>query len=226
MCGRYTLYQTGQLPDRFKVSDKAAKNLKPRYNIAPSQLVPIILDQDGKRELVEMKWGFMSPWMKDSKDMFKYKMFNTRSEGVFEKPTWKKAIRFQRCLVPSNGFYEWTGEKGDKTPFLIKPKDQELFAFAGIYGLWKDAEGIEWGTYSILTTEPNREMSEIHNREPVMLKPEDEALWLDPDLDEPDAIAELLRPYQNGMLSIVEVSRDVNSARSDEASYIEPVNSQ
>lgn len=226
MCGRYTLNKTGELKGRFKLSDKKLKELKDRYNIAPSQDVPVILEKDSDRVLENMKWGFMTPWMKDPKDMWKYKMFNARSEGIFEKPTWSKAIRFQRCLVPSTGFYEWTGSKGDKQPHLIKPKDQDLFAFGGVYGYWKDAEGIEWGTCSIVTTSANREMSKIHDREPVMLKPEDEALWLDPDMDEPDAIAELFKPYENGMLEIFEVSRDVNAARSDEARFIEPLHAK
>ncbi len=226
MCGRYTLYQTGKIPHLFKVPEKEVAGFKERYNIAPSQLVPIILQKDGGNHVEQMKWGFMTPWMKDSKDMFKYKMFNTRAEGVFEKRSWSKAIKFQRCLVPSNGFYEWKGAKGDKQPFFIQPKDQELFAFAGVYGHWKDAEGHDWGTYSIITTEPNKEMSKVHDRMPVILQPDDTSLWLEPSLDEPDAISQLMKPYKDGMLNIVEVSRDVNSSRSDEASYIQPLNSQ
>lgn len=223
MCGRYTLYQQGKLPHLFKVPKKEAEKFKERYNIAPSQNVPVVVRREDGNHLEEMKWGFMTPWMKDPKDMFKYSMFNARAEGIFEKPTWKKAIRFQRCLVPSNGFYEWKKEDDGKHPFLIRPKDQELFAFGGIYGHWKDAEGKDWGTYSIVTTTPNKEMSSIHNREPLMLKPEDHDLWLDPDMDEPDAIAELIKPYKDGMLQMFEVSRDVNSSRSDEARFIEPI---
>jgi putative SOS response-associated peptidase YedK len=226
MCGRYTLYQQGKLPGLFKVPKSEASRFKERYNIAPSQSVPVVIRRDDGNHLEEMRWGFMTPWMKDPKDMFKYSMFNARAEGIFDKPTWKKAIRFQRCLVPSNGFYEWKKEDDGKHPFLIRPKDQELFAFGGVYGNWKDAEGVEWGTYSIVTTTPNKEMSSIHSREPLMLKPEDQDLWLDPSMDEPDAIAELLRPYKDGMLQMYEVSRDVNSAKSDIASYIEPLNSQ
>lgn len=225
MCGRYTLYKTGEIPHMFNVPESEVEKFKARYNIAPSQNVPVVISREDGNHLEEMKWGFMTPWMKDPKDMFKYKMFNTRSEGVFEKPTWKKAIKFQRCLVPSNGFYEWKKEKDGKQPFFIKPKDQELFAFAGLFGHWKDAEGIEWGTYSILTTEANKDMNGIHDRMPVILKPDELATWLDPSMDEPDAIAELLCPYDNG-IEMFEVSRDVNSSRSDEACYIQPLNSK
>lgn len=226
MCGRYTLYQTAEIPGRFGISPKRVKELKERYNIAPGSLEPVIVQKTNDRSLETMKWGFMAPWMKDFKDMYKYKMFNTRAEGVFEKRTWKKAILNNRCLIPSNGFYEWIKTSNGKQPFFIKPKDQDLFAFAGVYGHWKDAEGNEWGTYSILTTKPNREMSTIHDREPVMLRPEDEDLWLEPSNDNPEAIASLLKPYEDGMLNIVEVSRDVNATKSDEARFIQPIHAK
>lgn len=223
MCGRYTLYQTGKLPGLFKVDKKKVKELKERYNISIGSTEPVITESSEGRDLQKMKWGFMAPWMKDFKDMYKYKMFNARADGIFEKRTWKSAILHNRCLVPSNGFYEWKATDDGKQPFFIRPKDQELFAFAGVYSYWKDAEGLEWGTYSIVTTEPNREMSKIHNRQPVMLKPKEHDLWLEPSNDDQKLLKSMMRPYEDGMLEIYEVSRDVNSPKHDEKRFIEPV---
>ncbi|MDB5166044.1 MAG: hypothetical protein JWM37_116 [Candidatus Saccharibacteria bacterium] len=230
MCGRYTLFETDELADRFDVDeaemDALRDDLKKRYNIGPSQIVPTVVQRTDKPHLELMRWGFMPVWAHDPKAVFKYKTFNTRSEDVFDKPTWKKAIRQQRCLVPSNGFYEWLALPDGKQPFFIKPKDQELFAFAGIYNTWKDSEGLEWGTYSILTTTPNQDMERIHNRMPVILKPDDESRWLEPSNETPETIADLLRPYEDGMLDIYEVSRDVNTTRVDNDTLVLPINTQ
>ncbi len=231
MCGRYTLYQTGELSDRFKVDQKETEalyeDLKQRYNISPTQILPTVVEKDDKRHLELMRWGFMPVWAKKPGDVFKYKTFNARSEEIFDKATWKNAIRHSRCLVPSNGFYEWRDTPTGKQPFFIRPKDQELFAFAGLYRTWKDpADGMEWGTYSIITTSPNQEMESIHKRMPVILKPKDETRWLEPANDSPESIADLMQPYDDGMLEIVEVSRAVNTSRTDNDTLIHPLNSQ
>jgi putative SOS response-associated peptidase YedK len=230
MCGRYTLYQTGELAERFDlVEDEIQEieaDLKDRYNIAPTQILPTITERDSKKHIELMRWGYLPPWAKDERTVFKYKTFNARSEGIFEKPMWKRAIRERRCLVPSSGFYEWKDTPYGKQPYFIHPKDQGLFAFAGIYGSWKDAEGIEWHTYSILTTDPNHEMVEIHNRMPVILHPDDEDIWLDANTTDRNTISELLQPYEDGMLDMYEVSRDVNTSRVDSKTLIGPVHAK
>lgn len=230
MCGRYALFQTKQLGTRFHVpSDEMRaieEELKARYNIGPSQTEPAIYEQGGREHIELMHWGFMPHWAHDFKSVFRYKTFNARSEEIFKKPTYRSAIKHTRCLVPSNGFYEWKATKGGKQPYFIRPKDQELFAFAGIYSQWEDESGQEWDTYSILTTEPNNQMEGIHDRMPVILHPDDEEAWLDESLDTPEVLQPLMQPYEDDGLEITEVSREVNSTRVDKETLVLPINSQ
>lgn len=227
MCGRYALWELELLAERFDLDLKEVASFKKqvhhRYNIAPTQTLPVITAAKAKHHLELMRWGYIPDWMKDPKDTFKYSSFNARSEGIFEKPMWKKAIREARCLIPSNGFYEWRATKTGKKPYFIKPKDQELFGFAGIYGLWKDAEGITWPTFSILTTSANNQMKTIHSRMPVILHPKDESRWLNSSNDSPETIADILKPYDSNGLDIVTVSKNVNSSRVDDKTLIVPM---
>ncbi|MET0980081.1 MAG: SOS response-associated peptidase [Candidatus Saccharimonadales bacterium] len=222
MCGRYALFQIEQLRERFRIANNLPGGLKARYNIGPSQLEPVVVQRNGASHIEVMKWGFIPRWAKDAKSIFRYKTFNARSEGIFEKPLWKTAIRRTRCLVPANGFYEWKDAADGKQPFYINPSDISLFSFAGLYGRWQDQTGFEWGTYSIITTQPNRDMSPIHDRMPVILQPGDEALWLDPTVDD-DLLTHLMEPYPDDRLNITEVSRDVNAIKSDDAHLITPI---
>lgn len=231
MRGRYTLYRSNQLKTRYHLTDTSADellaDLNDRYNIAPSQeAVVIINNTNGSPAIALMRWGYMPPWFRTPKDIFKYKTFNARAEGIFEKPTWKAAIRYHRALVPCTGFYEWKQQADGKQPFLITPQNEALFSFAGLYGIWHDAQGHEWHTYSIVTTAANKDMQAVHDRMPVILHREDEASWLDTALDDPDTLKTFLAPYPNGQLNMYEVSKEVNSSRSDLASFITPLNSQ
>jgi len=231
MCGRYTLYHSKELKDRYSLggteNTKLLSEIKDRYNIAPSQTsVVIVQSEDGSPQIKLMKWGFMPPWGKDPKDIFKYSTFNARAEGIFEKTMWKGAIKHHRCLIPSTGFYEWQKRDDGKQPFLIKPEHEEIFSFAGIYSNWKDSDGNEWGTYSIITTTPNSQMESIHNRMPVILPRDVEMTWIDVSLDDPDAIMEFLKPFSEDKLEIFEVSRDVNAAKVDGSALVIPINSK
>jgi putative SOS response-associated peptidase YedK len=226
MCGRYALFQTEKLRDRFNLANGLPAGVKPRYNIGPTQLEPIIVDRNGEPTVELMKWGFVPRWAKDTNSVFRYKTFNARSEGIFEKATWKKAIRHSRCLVPANGFYEWQTTDDGKQPYFIRPADNELFSFAGVYSSWQDADGVDWGTYSIVTTEPNEEMKSIHNRMPVILNRADEPVWLDPANDDMNVLYDLMRPYPNGKLMMDMVSKDVNTVRVDDARLVAPLNTR
>lgn len=193
------------------------KGLKKRYNIAPGQMSPVIVEHGRKQQIQMMKWGFIPQLAKNANSIFRYKTFNARSEDVFGKSTWREAIRTRRCLVPSNGFYEWAVTADGKRPYFIQPKDQSLFSFAGVYSSWTDPDGVEWGTYSIVTTTPNKEIRTIHKRMPVILHPNDEALWLDPSITDAGILYDYMRPYPNDMLSLTEVGPEVNSAKVDNA---------
>ena len=225
MCGRYTLHKkVDELAERYNLAN-VPSDLKSNYNVAPGQLMPVITeDESGKRSLEIMKWGLVPSWAKDPK--IGYKLINARDETIFDKPMWRNVILKKRCLIPADGFYEWKAPaipKEHKQPFYIHPKQIELFSFAGVWETWKDVEGLEMRTYSIITSEPNKEMAQIHNRMPVILHPEDESSWLEPTHVTRDDIEPLLRPYEDNGLDIYKVSSDVNSTRNNEKELIYPL---
>jgi putative SOS response-associated peptidase YedK len=215
MCGRYTLYGKHDLGKRFKAKNSVLVK-RDNYNVAPGQYMPVVIKSEVGVTLEPMKWGLVPMWAKDVN--IGYKMINARAESVFEKPAWRGPIKYHRCLVPATGFYEWKlqGDSKSKQPYFIKPKDQELFAFAGVFDSNIDARGNELWSFSIVTTEPNKEMASLHNRMPVILQPEDESTWLEPSLQDRGAIEALLRPYHDGGLEIYRVSEDVNSTRNND----------
>jgi len=217
MSGRYTLFQLDQLRERFQLEEALPSGLKKRYNIAPGQMAPVIIEHNRQPKLVMMKWGFVPKLAKDVNSIFRYKTYNARSENIFEKATWKESVRTRRCLVPTNGFYEWAVTSAGKQPFFIRPKDQGLFCFAGIYSSWQDPDGVEWGTYSIVTTTSNKEMQTIHERMPVILHPNDEAVWLDPSISDAGILYDFMRSYPNDMLLLNQVSQEISSVKVDNA---------
>ncbi|TAH32960.1 SOS response-associated peptidase [Candidatus Saccharibacteria bacterium] len=222
MCGRYLLDEADQIALRFHVEDWDEAELKPNYNVAPTQVMPVVTqDDDGKRHLEMMKWGIPRIL---GKDLVK-ELINTRADKAFGG-FWRKTVCNRRCLIPANGFYEWKGQAGNKTPFFIHPKFEKLYAFAGIWDTWKSDDGHEIKVYSIMTTEPNKEMKSIHNRAPVMLHREDEASWLEPSNDKQEVLEKLLFPLEDNSLEIYEVSRDVNVVRNNIAKLFLPINSQ
>ncbi len=223
MPSRYTLYETEKLGARFNVSGGLVGNLKKRYNISPTQSVPVVVSRDGQPKLEMMKWGFIPKGAKDANSVFRYKTYNTRSEGVFEKPTTRDVIRTSRCLVPSNGYYEWVIDSGVKQPLFIRPSDQDIFSFAGIYTSWQDSAGVEWGTFSIITTIPGRDVETINDRMPVILRASDESRWLNPAIDNMNALYDVMRSYPDGMLLIDKVGPDVNSVKIDNPRLISPI---
>lgn len=227
MCGRYTIYNAEAIQKRFDLSDHAQFVSKDNYNVAPRQRLPIILSREGKRTVETMQWGYIPFWAKDiSKER---RPINTRAENAFESRLWKHSAQHQRCIVPSRGFYEWkkvmdaSGKIDHKIPYFIHPTDQELFGFAGIYSIWNDVEGHPLYTFSIITTAANKEMEPIHDRMPVILRPEQEALWLDESLDDPAVLAELLQPYPDGHITMHRVTTDVNTPRNNSDQLILPV---
>lgn len=227
MCGRYTLTQTEKIAERFNLA--VHPELHANYNVAPGQTMPVITEDEDGRKLELMKWGLIPRWAKDPR--LGYKLINARSETMFDKPMWRSVIKSKRCLIPADGFYEWDkilgGKKEQKQPYYIHPKGIELFAFAGVWETWKDLEGLEWKTYSIITTEPNKEVAMIHDRMPVILHQEDESSWVSPPNNKDrGAIEALLRPYEDDSLEMYEVSRDVNVTKNNDNHLVYPLNSQ
>lgn len=194
MCGRYELVNGQQVFMRFRVTNKVPP-IPDNVDVRPTQEV-LMLRTD--HVLSSAKWGLVPSWAKDPR--IGSKMINARAEGIETKPSFKKPLRFQRCIIPASAFFEWKGNPGAKVKYRIGRKDGDLFGFAGLYDTWRDPQGDELTTCTIITTEPNVLVSSIHNRMPVMLLPEDEERWIDPDMTEPDEITSLLRPYPADLL--------------------------
>ncbi len=217
MCGRYGLIDTDGLKDRFYTRNDL--NLKPRYNIAPGQELPVVVNT-GENTLELMKWGLIPFWGKDPK--IGYKMINARAESVAGKTSFRKALQLHRCLVPASGFFEWKQVAGGKRAYYFHLKSSDLFAFAGLYDTWHDPAGKEVKTYTIITTEPNKTVAQVHNRMPVMLGKEQEATWLDPDITEPQRLLPLLIAYPDREMEAYPVGSLVNSPANDSPDLIKP----
>jgi putative SOS response-associated peptidase YedK len=227
-CGRYVLKATPkQLRDHYNLANPP-KGLKPNYNVAPGQFLPVVTaGAEAGWQLEPMKWGLVPFWAKDPN--IGYKLINARDDTIFDKPMWRSVILRKRALVPASGFYEWKKPdtpKGRKQPFYIHPKQTGLFSFAGVWDSWKDVEGLDWKTFSIVTTDANRDMSAVHNRMPVMLHKDEEAAWLDPSKASRADVEPFLHPYEDEGLEMFEVSPEVNTVRNNDAKLILPINSQ
>jgi putative SOS response-associated peptidase YedK len=198
MCGRYELIDGKRVYSQFRVSQPMLPILDNR-DVRPTQQV-VALQAD--RILTAMRWGLVPAWAKDPR--IGSRMINARSEGIASKPSFKRPLRFQRCIIPASAFFEWQGSPGAKVKYRIARKDGGLFGFAGLYDTWRDPSdpaGDELTTCTIITTQPNDLVAPIHNRMPVILLPEDEDHWLDPDISEPEAIVRLLRPYPEDLMT-------------------------
>lgn len=208
MCGRYEL-KDGEFVRQHHIKENTGYSFKPNYNVAPTQTMPVITKGEDGLNIQEMKWGIKR---QIGPEVTK-EIINTRANKALGR-FWGKTVRQFRCLVPANGFYEWNVKDGTKTPFLIFPKDHENFTFAGIYNP-------DQNTYSIMTTDPNKEMEKIHNRMPVILSPDLEESWL--GVEDEDELEQLLMPLKDGSLDMYEVSRAVNSPKNNNASLLERV---
>jgi putative SOS response-associated peptidase YedK len=208
MCGRYSLTNTDQLPLRFDVAEPVPIAADP--NVAPSQELPVIVEADGTRQVLLMRWGLIPHWSKGSGGDH-YTMINARAETVATKPAYRMPFLRQRCLVPANGFFEWRKDGRRPTPHYIHLKRAPLFAFAGLYDTWLDASGTPHRTFAIVTTRPNGLVAPIHDRMPVILHRVDEGRWLDPDLHDPAVLTPLLKPYPAAEMDAYPVSTRVNN---------------
>jgi putative SOS response-associated peptidase YedK len=221
MCGRFTFQPTEAFYRRFQISNHL-DSLVPRYNIAPGQMVPVIIAQSPRRIML-MRWGLIPHWAKDPKTA--YKMIDARVETLTQRPAFRGLLSHNRCLVPASGFYEWQGEGRDKTPYYIYPEDQQYLAFAGLYDVWINSQGEELSTFTIITTEANDFMARLHTRMPVIMARELEDTWLDPELTKAQDVLDVLSRTTDLDLDAYRVSRMVNKPSVDSHALIQRVES-
>jgi putative SOS response-associated peptidase YedK len=216
MCGRYRLSRRKQIIEQYFDSTPWEEDWYPRYNIAPTQLIPVVRlnPKEPSRGLSLMRWGLVPHWAKDPS--IATSTINAKSETAATKPAFRDPLKFRRCLIPADGFYEWRRTAKLKQPFCFEVDDGELFAFAGIWDGWKNAEGQWIKTCSILTTNPNALTSTVHDRMPVILDPGNYDLWLDPGMQDVNAISQLLKPYDARLMRCYPVSTRVNSGANDD----------
>ncbi|MCI0793903.1 MAG: SOS response-associated peptidase [Chloroflexi bacterium] len=220
MCGRFTL--TSNMDDLQGRFGFEARDLvfRPSYNIAPTQLV-LAVTNDGQRRAELMRWGLVPFWAKDIK--IGYRMINAVGETAATKPAFRAAFKKRRCLILADGFFEWRKDGKEKIPTYIFLKSQEPFAFAGLWETWKSPAGETVKSCTILTTKPNEFMEPIHNRMPVILSGETEALWLDPMTEEPDVLQPLIQPAPAELMESRIVSSLVNSPKNNSPECVVPI---
>ncbi len=216
MCGRYSLTSPLEAM-RQTFAIQGLPNLQARYNIAPTQTAPVIRRHpDGRLLLHEIQWGLIPSWARDGTGGAK--LINARAETVAEKPSFRAAFGRRRCLVPADGFYEWKKpEPKVREPWRITLRDQRLFAFAGLWERWQNADGVAVNSYSIITTDAAPAIADIHHRMPVILDATNHARWLDPAAT-PDALQALLRPNRD--VRGYRVSPRVGKVQNDDADLI------
>jgi putative SOS response-associated peptidase YedK len=223
MCGRYRLSRRKQLVEEYFDTESDESEWTPRYNIAPSQPVPVIRQnpKEPRRELSLMRWGLIPSWASDSSGAAR--MINARSETAGTKPAFRDPLTNRRCLIPADGFYEWQRTGKVKQPYCFEVNDGELFAFAGIWDRWTDQNRNTVETCSILTTSSNAVTSAVHDRMPVILDPDSYDIWLDPGMRDVTTASELLKPYDAHLMRCYPISTRINHVANDDDECSAPV---
>jgi putative SOS response-associated peptidase YedK len=222
MCGRLTVNSQAQYIAEFFAALNCS-DVPKSYNISPTQALPAVrIDpENGRRTLIDLHWGLIPFWAKDIK--IANKLINARSETLSEKPSFRAAYKYRRCILPVDGFYEWKREGNAKQPFYFKsPKDEPL-PFAGLWESWTSPEGSEILSCAIITTEANDLMQPVHHRMPAMVMPEHRDAWLDPKFYDKDALREVTRSPADDLLTCYPVSKFVNYSGNDGEKCIEPL---
>ena len=227
MCGRYVITSPpAAIRALFGYAEQP--NFPPRYNVAPTQPIPIVRLAEGKRSFALMRWGLIPAWTKDPKTVSL--IINARGESVLDKPAFRNAMRRRRCLVPADGFYEWTpgnltaaGAREPKRPYFVRPRSGAPMAFAGLWETWTGPNGEELDTTAIVTTRANRLLAPIHDRMPVVVEPQAFDLWLDCAKVDAETAAALITPPPDSLLECYEVSPAVNRVANDAPELVAPV---
>jgi putative SOS response-associated peptidase YedK len=219
MCGRYLITSS---PEAFRrlFGYPEQPNFPARYNVAPTQPVPIVRLIDGKRQFTLVRWGLIPPWVKDPRQFSL--LINARGESVNEKPAFRNAMRRRRCLLPADGFYEWKAEGRSKRPYVVRPRDGNPVAFAGLWETWMGPNGEEMETAAIVTKPADRELTYLHDRMPVIVPPDAFDFWLDSGKVDATTAATLFDPGPDELLEAYEVSPAVNRVENDTPDLIVP----
>jgi putative SOS response-associated peptidase YedK len=220
MCGRYAITTAPEAMRRL-FGYPEQPDFPPRYNIAPTQPVPVVRQHEGKRQFALLRWGLIPAWVKDPHGFSLLHV--ARSESVNEKPAFRNAMRRRRCLLPADGFYEWSEHGEPKRPFFIRAKSSTPLALAGLWETWIGPNGEELDTVAIVTMPANRLLAAIAERMPAILPPEAFDLWLDCRSVDGETAAALLAPAPESLLEAYEVSTAVNRAANDGPQLIAPV---
>lgn len=227
MCGRMTQItdpaEIARIFDADSRVDEDAEEAQPRYNVAPTQQLTVVLQRAEEGRVVEQhRWGLVPSFSKSLKDGAK--RINARAETVATSPSFRTSFAKRRCIVPSDGFYEWQRTGGPKQPYFLHPPAGAVLAMAGLWAVWKDPETGLWvPTAAVVTTDANRMMSRIHDRMPVLLPREAWDDWLDPDVDDHDYLRSLLVPAPDDVLEMLAISTRVNNVRNEGPELLEPV---
>jgi putative SOS response-associated peptidase YedK len=222
MCGRYLIISSPDAIKRFFLYPELP-NFPARYNVAPTQPVPIVRLFEGKRQFALVRWGLIPSWVKDPKGFSL--LINARGESVTDKPAFRNAMKRRRCLFPADGFYEWMEAGGKKVPFAVRPKAGGPIAFAGLWECWMGPNGEELETAAIITTDANNALRDIHHRMPVVIPPDAFDFWLDPNVDALTAAALLTAP-RDDFFEAYEISTAVNRVANDDPRLLEPLTAQ
>jgi len=221
MCGRYVLKATLQeLERKYGAAPEGNYSPEPNYNVAPSLQMPVVVDDGEKRLIAPFRWGLIPFWA-DSINTG-YSMINARSESLSKKRSFSKPFKSQRCVVPANGFYEWNKSSAGKIPHYITLKSSPIMTFAGLYEEWKPKDGEAIKSFTIITTQANKTVEELHDRMPAILLDEELETWLDPQNSNPDLLQDLLRPWPDDDIRFYRVGQEVNNARNSGEQLIEP----
>jgi putative SOS response-associated peptidase YedK len=223
MCGRYAITSAPEAIRRLFGYDEQP-NFPPRYNVAPTQPVPIVRMIEGRRQFALVRWGLIPAWVKDPRGFSL--LINARGESLEEKPAFRAALRYRRCLFPADGFYDWRREGERARPYYVRRKAGGAMAFAGLWENWMGPNGEEMETAAIVTTRANRMLATVHPRMPAIVPPEAFDLWLDSRSVDVTTAAALIAPAPEDMLEMHEVSPAVNSAANDTPGLIEPVTAE
>jgi putative SOS response-associated peptidase YedK len=219
MCGRYSLFADVRfIEDEFGIRILDASVLTKNYNVAPTTFMPVIKNgENGKPDLFSMKWGLIPHWAKDDKMAFS--TINARAESLEEKPAFREPFKRQRCIIPASGFYEWMTRGKRKLPYFIFTPRKKVVGYAGLYDTWRLPDGRFVQSFTIITTEANNVVKPLHERMPVILRPEDYALWLHSGTGT-DALKSLFKPFPDEEMSAYPVSEAVNSVRNNSPQLI------